>query len=710
MDSQNLSPTRLTGEAAWQDLMSRPWAAVDFETFYCSKTKYSLSNMTAHDYIRDDRFDPYLVSVVQENGDTYVGHPRLFDWARLDRHVLVIHNASFDGLIIKRMQELGTIPTFNYLLFDSCDMCAGLNYPRNLAGAVKSMLGISISKAARAAMDGKTWDDLDDEQRKVMEDYALDDSEYCLRLALSFREEWGVTEWEISKLNRENTTWGGLYADREEVAEALRILETRFAEAEAALPWAAEGKSGSRNHFITWIKDQVDEDGNPLPVPHSVSKSDPGFAAWLEKYGNLPVVKARLDVASLNSHVSRLKSMLERLDTDNTIRFDSLYFGAHTGRFSGGRADSENSLSRKFNLYNLPKGGRDGTIHGVDVRGLLRPRPGHQFVIFDYGQIEPRITHWIARNTAFLELASQEDIYQAAAKVMGWYPADKFNLRKDDNQLRQLAKAVTIGLGYGMGATKFVDTCIKDGTELEAIPKAQWNLDRRLKFIIRNVANRHWDNPEDEEWLSLFMGATKVVTEWRQKNAPVVALWNLLQEQLTNAAQSKSPVHYFTLPSGRRKPFWAPVVGVQPKIIFDPETGEPKQMIESRLKASLIKDDFNGPKPLHGGPLTENVVQSTARDVMCAGILAVNDATPLRANGRPVWDYRFNVYDEIIWEVPDGAVEEATYRIPRLLVDTTNPRLDWAHGLPLEVEGGAGDRYTVGEREWSKTRTADVIS
>ena len=46
-----------------------------------------------------------------------------------------------------------------------------------------------------------------------------------------------------------------------------------------------------------------------------------------------------------------------------------------------------------------------------------------------------------------------------------------------------------LGLGYGMGAAKFVDSCKSQGLDLPALPKAEWpELDRRLMFMIRNVA------------------------------------------------------------------------------------------------------------------------------------------------------------------------------------------------------------------------------
>jgi hypothetical protein len=307
---------------------------------------------------------------------------------------------------------------------------------------------------------------------------------------------------------------------------------------------------------------------------------------WLQKYGDDPVVKARLEVASFGSHISRLEAMLARMDDSDILHFESLYVGTHTGRSSGSTSgNDEDTSDAKFNMYNIPKGNKSGPekglTHGVDLRGTITPRPGHAFIINDYSQVEPRITHWLAGNTAFLQLAVKEDIYQAAAKVMGWYPMDKFDLKEDDNQLRQVSKQTTLLTGYGAGASKFVNTCRKDGVILDRVPKDQWDLDRRKKFLLRNIAHKHWDRPEDEEWISEFITGDKIIMQWREKNPQVPALWVKLYDELSTAADRKESVHYFTLPSGRRKPYWKPHVAAKPKIVFDPETGKPSQMVES---------------------------------------------------------------------------------------------------------------------------------
>lgn len=661
--------------------------AVDFETFYDSRSEYSLRVMTPYNYVRDARFDPYMVSIVGETGEEFVGDPLGFDWRELNGATLLMHNAGFDGMVLNRLIELGKVPEFERDLVDTADMCSFMCTPRSLAKACKVLLGLDVSKVVRTGMDGRHFSQLDPADKEALYEYALDDSRLCLSLYQRFSDQWPQWERDVSKLNRE-ATWRGIALDIEAAKAGLLHLTAKQEAAAQKLPWTEAGiGAGSRPQFLTYIKDLG------LPVPKSLAKNDPAFRAWVEKYKDqCPLLQARIDVASLGTHVSRLKAMISRADSDGILRYASLYFGSHTGRCSGSARRSDEAGKGRANLYNMPKGDEDGKIHGVDIRGLHIPRPGHTYLIYDYGQIEPRVLQWFAGNSEFLARISKENVYQAAAKTLGWYPASGTDLKGDDVKMYALSKACTLGLGFGMGATKFVQSCETQDLHLVPCPKAEWVVDRRTMFTMRNVARLDWKDPEQEAAVSAFMASDKIVTQWRAANPLVVAFWRKLEDALRDAAERRTPVHYFTLPSGRRKPYWQPQIRQSPKIVLDPETGQPEQKIESRLSAFLVLGDII-PKTLHGGPLTENLVQATARDIMFHGALGVVEEAPQ-------WHYMFNIYDELVFEVPTCDAESAQQVIPELL--TSGPMLSWARGLPLEVEGGPADRYTKHDDRWRK--------
>jgi hypothetical protein len=276
-------------------------------------------------------------------------------------------------------------------------------------------------------------------------------------------------------------------------------------------------------------------------------------------------------------------------------------------------------------------------------------------------------------------------MYQAAAKAMGWFPMDGISLKKNDPKLYQLSKGCTLGLGFSMGPAKFALTCAKTQTELPCFTKDRWDLSKRHLIAIRTnykINPKEITCEKDEIAVGTYFGAASIVDQWRGANKEVVALWQNLQGQLESAARKNSPTHTFTLPSGRKKTYFNPRFVTEARKTVDPDTGEETTRLEKRLQASVIEGRM--PVGLHGGPLTENIDQAIARDIMYWGAMDVVDATG--------WDFLWNAYDEVIFEVPTEDGERALALIPEKLCRGSSA--EWTEGLPLEVEGGLFDHYT----------------
>lgn len=233
-----------------------------------------------------------------------------------------------------------------------------------------------------------------------------------------------------------------------------------------------------------------------------------------------------------------------------------------------------------------------------------------------------------------------------------------------------------------MGAAKFMGECDKMGATLDPVPPERWFLDRSKKFVLLNVAGIDYRDPNNESLVSKFLAADAVVKQWRAANPKIVALWAALQAELETAATNREKVHYFRLPSGRKKGFFNPHFRVESKVNVDPDTGEKKQTFRKQLFAQVIMGgDYVS---LHGGVITENLVQAIARDVMFWGALDC-------IKHDPDFHYIGNVYDEVISEVPDAKADAANAIIPEFLC--RGSALSWAQGLPLEVEGGIKEKY-----------------
>ena len=132
--------------------------AIDFESVY--DRDYSLKKMGVYNYVYHPRFDAYLMSIC---GNTtsgpfeWVGHPRDFNqWELLNGATLVAHNAAFDSLVFKRLQEIGTIPPIGKPTWRcTASMAVYLSAPRSLKGACKQLLGIDVDKSQRDKAQGQ---------------------------------------------------------------------------------------------------------------------------------------------------------------------------------------------------------------------------------------------------------------------------------------------------------------------------------------------------------------------------------------------------------------------------------------------------------------------------------------------------------------------------------------------------------------------------
>lgn len=110
------------------------------------------------------------------------------------------------------------------------------------------------------------------------------------------------------------------------------------------------------------------------------------------------------------------------------IHTDFVQYGAETGRFS----------SRNPNLQNVPA---PHTFNGKAIRNLFVAPPGHQLVVADYSQIEPRIIASFSQDRTMVgAYLNGEDIYTAIGDTMG---VD-----------RKAGKVLVLSLAYGVGPDK----------------------------------------------------------------------------------------------------------------------------------------------------------------------------------------------------------------------------------------------------------------
>lgn len=599
--------------------------ALDYETHYTKD--YSLKVLPVRTYVYHPDFNAYMLSVASSDGLVWVGNPKDFDWGLIENNVVLHHNAQFDALVTQRLQELGTIPVVKpAAIHDTADLAAYLQHPRALKDHAKFVWGLKdIAEKGKAARDKMAYTASEDlaKDEEILE-YATMDAKLCLRLWQEFSSEWPIEERELSRLNRE-ACFRGVAVDVGYIEEVCNRMAHRLFDAERVIPWDWTGRKTplSRNKIIEHCKEVG------IWYPASFAQGDEDCMRWEDEFSEkYPWVKAIRDWRRINILYGKVKHL--RDNHDNGIYYPQFkYFGARTGRFSG---------DGKFNLQNLPRDemfceiaedGREIPGTGCDLRRCFIARPGHKLAMIDYAQIEARALVAVVNDENMLpKLREGMSIYEAHARAtMGWTGGE---LKKENKDLYQLAKARVLGLGYGCGQNKFV-VVAKTLAGVEVMP-------------------------ED---------AATIVQDFRQSNPGIVALWKKLDRKIRVAGAKEDDLCTYILHSGRPLNYWKPKFRV------------PSNQRSPQLMAMFARGDKSSYRKTYGGLLTENVIQGLCRDVLRDAWINLD-----KHGYRVLW----SVHDELIVELPEDAdVGEAE----QVMLDAP----EWAQFIPLAVESQVSQHY-----------------
>lgn len=410
--------------------------ALDFETYYDKRC--SIKTLGPLGYFSHPEFDAYMVSVVGDNGVKFVGHPKDFDWSLLSESRVLSHNASFDEtLYFYGISQNWWPDKWSGEWHCTADMAVYCGLPRSLKGATAQAYDLKVDKSTRDNMSGKRWENMTSEFKKEVSDYALKDSELCLQLWQDYSSKWPERERNISLVNR-RCVQRGLPMDTELLCRQLETIKAELFEAESLIPWIGERPLLSRPAF----DDQCRAVG--IEPPASLAEGDPDAEEWLRVNGQkFAWVGAVKNWRRINSLKCKLESFDYATMPNGRFYGNIMYFGAHTGRFSGSGGN--------LNLQNLPK----DEMFGVKMRHLIAPKEDKRLLVVDLSQIEVRTLCWLAKDHETMkEIKESEDIYEAFAIRFGLWAREKGSLRSDP-KMRHKVKAMVLGCGYGAGAPKF---------------------------------------------------------------------------------------------------------------------------------------------------------------------------------------------------------------------------------------------------------------
>lgn len=326
---------------------------------------------------------------------------------------------------------------------------------------------------------------------------------------------------------------------------------------------------------------------------------------------------------------SRVRGMFQFVGATRTGRYASKFIQLQNLR--------QNHLSNLSDIRELVK---NGDIEALNllyddipdvlsqlIRTAFIPKKDHKFIVADFSAIEARVLAWYAGETWVLDaFKNGEDIYCATASKMYGVPVVKHGVNGD---LRQKGKQATLSCGYGgsVGALK-----------------AMGALDAGLK--------------EDE--------LQELVDTWRSANPHIVKFWWDVDKAIKKAYSKrvtvrlnnllfnyKGSIMYITLPSGRS------IAYVRFRVRED----------ESITYEGKLPNNKWGEIESYGPKFVENIVQATARDILC------NSIHNLKA-----YDIVMHIHDEVVIEASkETKLEEVTSLMSK------SP--SWANDLLLRADG-----------------------
>lgn len=452
----------------------------------------------------------------------------------------------------------------------------------------------------------------------------------------------------------------GFQLDQEAVQAALEIIDTVNTDLNKELIELTGGqiiKATQRAKMKEWFA----ENGLYLPDTRGTT-----LDALLTD-GSLPPHTYRcleLVRALGRSSTAKYVSMDNWASSDWKVRGGLLYHGAGTGRWSGAgvqphnfprgniknmelawQAIKELAKTKDFEWISLLYGDVMELL-SYALRGAIIPSKGRKLYVADYAAIEARVIMWLADDQDALRVfRNGEDIYcYTATEIYGR------TITKKDETERQMGKQAVLGLGFQMGAQKFVDTVAKYGIEIT------------LEFAKRVV-----DAYRTKYWRVKKMW-------WDQEKAAIAAVKNPDREFRSGKVRWKMVDGFLhcRLPSGRLLGYPSPKVVAKPT-----PWGEVRDALTYMGVDALTRQWVR--QQSYGGLLVENITQAVARDLMAEAMLRCEESE----------DYApiLSVHDELIAEGPDDGRHIKTFE---LMMAETPP---WAEGCPVKAEGWSGYRY-----------------
>lgn len=596
--------------------------------------------------------------------------------------IFIAHNCQFEKAIWRRImvEQLGWPDIPNSRWHDTMAVCAMKVLPQKLDRAAvvlrlsqeKDLEGSRLTKALSRPNKKTGMYDRSEGTLKRVYQYCQQDirSEFELHRRVGWLTPGERKVWLLDQRINER----GVKLDQDFIRQARLIVDR------ATIPLAQEFRQITGVNFsqgakiLEWLK------GEGVHLPNMQKQTladilgehdddeDPEDFLRAEVQDLPDHVRRALHIRQLvgSASVKKLGRMEASVGSNGRTRGVLQYHGAGPGRWSG----------RVFQPQNFPRGTLklgenpvpvDMVVEAImtgdpayvemligpavetvvgGLRHALIPESDRLYCSGDYAQVECRVLLALAgQHDKTALLASGASPYLDMAKLI--FPGRTIDKHADVNEYT-LAKNSVLGLGFQMGAPKFMDR-YGQGQELPF-----------FKELVR-VYREDWAPMVPKLWYGLERAATRTVWDGTPHEAFGV-LYQLEDGWLTAR-----------LPSGRKLWYFNPRP-VKKAMPWDPNDIRSAFTYQAQKQGKWITVDA------FGGQLTENVVQALARDLLCNAMFIAED------NDFPI---SLTVHDEILAE---PLLAKADHRV---LEEIMADMPDWARAIqvPIKAEGWTGDRY-----------------
>jgi DNA polymerase len=636
----------------------------DAETFYGDGYTLSGKETTTEAYVRDIRFETILFSF-KRNSEPAFWVPRdkvpeTLHKLQLNKHAVCMHHAHFDGFILN----------FHYdvrprLFIDTLGMARAVHGATGKGHLSLKALAIHHRLQAKGeeVLKARNKRFCDFSRRELAEygGYSCTDSNITYDLAQILLPHFDRSELEIHDRIIRMFTQPILELDIDMMREYVKMIgaeksrlmlqagvqradlmsNDKFAEELRKL-----GIDPPMKISPAWLKKTMEEQ---IATPHkrdvyAFAKSDAPMQS-LQEHPDERVqilVEARLKNKSTIAEKSGLR-MIAMAQRGAACMYFKYSGASNTHRLSG--ADSINWQALK----------RIDRSLGEDVlwiRDAVMAPKDHSVVVGDSSNIEARMLDWLAGQQDMVEVYKKSeaklgpDMYCVMGERLYKRPINK----KDDPEERQFAKVMKLGLGFGMGAAKFIHTV-----------RAQAKENGQPKIITAAVSQ-------------------EVVDVYRKAHPQVQILWRRGESILKAIAEGQEGVALDyqgivkTCKDGLIMPNGLKILSPDLQYKKDPNND---------WKGAWTYWNGKAREHIYGPKVIENVVQCLARIVVFEQCLRTSKIV------KGIARWVMSVHDEGVFVSHDF---EAPW-VMQVLMDQMRIPLWWCETLPLNSEGGFNRRY-----------------